>query len=146
VSRAAVFASPEPHDVIKALDPCALSGTIFALPDPCNISMGASNPLGILLPHSRDVWSPLARQGAMGVLTMAPISTDRTDMTTYSEQERGNRALTQHDPGHSTTTMSIPLQRRGNGNNTTYPPLYANPSACIAHPRCHRSTQDEAWP
>jgi hypothetical protein len=108
-----IFASPEPLDVIKAPDPYTLSGTIFASPDPWNVSTGVSNPLGILLPRSRDAWSPLARQGATGVPTTAPILTDGTNMTAQSEQERGNRALTQHDPGHSTMTMSIPLQRRG---------------------------------
>jgi hypothetical protein len=71
--------------------------------------MGAPDPLGILLPRPRDTWSPLARQGAMGALTATPIPTDRTNMTMHSEQERENRALTQHDPGHSTTMTSIPL-------------------------------------
>jgi hypothetical protein len=93
-------ASLEPHDVIKA-------------PDPYNISMGVPDPLGIFLPRSRDTWSPLARRGAMGALTATPIPADGTDMTVHSEQERGNRALIQHDPGHSTTTTSIPLQRQG---------------------------------
>jgi hypothetical protein len=93
-----------------------------------------------------DAWSPLARQKATGVPTTTLISTNGTDMTTHSEQERGNHALTQHDPGHSTTTTSIPLQRWDNGNYTTYPHLYANSSAHTAHPRRHRSTQDDAWP
>jgi hypothetical protein len=70
-----------PCDVIKALDPCALSGTVSASPDPCNVSTGAPDPLGILLPRSRDVWSPLARQGATRVPTTALIPTDGTDMT-----------------------------------------------------------------
>jgi hypothetical protein len=75
------FASPKPYDIIKVPNPCTLSGTIFASPDPCNVSTGALDPLGILLPRSRDAWSPLARQGATGVPTMAPIPTDGTDMT-----------------------------------------------------------------
>jgi hypothetical protein len=34
----------------------------------------------------------------------------------------------------------------GDGNYATYSPLYANLGARTAHPRWHRSTQDEAWP
>jgi hypothetical protein len=67
-------------------------------------------------------------------------------MTVHSEQKHGNCALIQHDRGHSTTMTSIPLQRWGNDNYTTYPPLYTNLNARTAHPRWHRSTQDEAWP
>jgi hypothetical protein len=67
-------------------------------------------------------------------------------MTMHSEQERGNRALIQHDLGHSTTTTSYFYSDGGNGNYTTYPPLYANPGTRTAHPRRYRSTQDEAWP
>jgi hypothetical protein len=104
---------PEPHDVIKTLDPYILSVTVSASPDPCNVSTGAPDPLGILLPRPRDTWSPLARREATGALTTTPIPADGTDMTVHSEQERGNRILTQHDPGYSTTTTSIPLQRQG---------------------------------
>jgi hypothetical protein len=88
--------APSPHDVIKAPD-----------------------PLGILPPRPRDTWSPLARRGATGPPTAALTSTDGTDVTVHSQQEHGNHALTQHDPGHSTTMTSIPLQRRGDGNYTT---------------------------
>jgi hypothetical protein len=48
-----------------------------------------------------------------GPPTMAPVPADEMDMTVHSEQERGNRALTLHDPGHSTMTTSILLQRWG---------------------------------
>jgi hypothetical protein len=34
----------------------------------------------------------------------------------------------------------------GNGNYTTYSPLYTNPGACVASPRWRRGIQDEAWP
>jgi hypothetical protein len=34
----------------------------------------------------------------------------------------------------------------GNDYYATYPPLYANPGTCIAHPRLYRSTQDKVWP
>jgi hypothetical protein len=64
--RTAASASPEPHDVIKAPDPYALSGAISASPDPCNVSAGAPKPLGVLLPRPRDAWSPLVRREAMG--------------------------------------------------------------------------------
>jgi hypothetical protein len=70
----------------------------------------------------------------------------RWDGRDHTKQEHGNHALTQRDPGHSTTTTSIPLQRRGNSNYTTYSPLYANSDASTAYPRRYRSTQDEAWP
>jgi hypothetical protein len=36
-----------PHDVIKAPDPCALSGIISASLNPCNVSTGVPDPLGI---------------------------------------------------------------------------------------------------
>jgi hypothetical protein len=52
----------------------------------------------------------MARRGATGALTATPIPADGTDMTVHNEQELGNRALTQHDPRHSTTTTSIPLE------------------------------------
>jgi hypothetical protein len=65
---------PEPHDVIKASDPY-------------NVSIGVSDSLGILLPHPRDAWSPLARRGATGALTVASIPVDGTDMTVHSEQD-----------------------------------------------------------
>jgi hypothetical protein len=45
--------------------------------------------------------------------TAAPALADGTDVTVHSQQEHGNHVLTQHDPSHSTTTTSIPLQRRG---------------------------------
>jgi hypothetical protein len=48
-------------------------------------------------------------QEATGPLTVVPISTDGMDMTVHSEQECGNRALTQHGPSQSTTMTSIPL-------------------------------------
>jgi hypothetical protein len=102
-----------PHDVIKAPDPCTASGMISASPDPGNESTGAPDPLGVLLPRLRDTWSPLARQEATGALTTAPTRADGTDVTVHSQQECRNHALTQHDPGHSTTTTSIHLQRRG---------------------------------
>jgi hypothetical protein len=86
---------------------------IFVSPNPCNVSTGAPDPHGILLPHPKDTWSPLARQGATGALTAAPIPADGTEMTVHSEQKHMNHALTKHDPGHSTTTTIIPLQRRG---------------------------------
>jgi hypothetical protein len=41
--------------------------------------------LGILLPHLRDAWSPLAWQGATGTLTAAPIPANGTNMTVHSE-------------------------------------------------------------
>jgi hypothetical protein len=63
----------------------------------------------------------------------------------HSQQERKNHALTQCDPGHSTTMTSIPLQRWGNGNCATCPPLYANLGARTAHPRRHKRAQNEAW-
>jgi hypothetical protein len=72
--------------------------------------MGAPDPLGVLMPHPRDAWSPLTRPGATGALTVVPIPADGMDVTVHSEHERGNRALTQHDPGHSTTTTSVPHQ------------------------------------
>jgi hypothetical protein len=59
------------------------------------MSTGALDPLGILLPHPRNVWSPLASQGATGALTTAPILADGTDMAVHSEQEHGNHALIQ---------------------------------------------------
>jgi hypothetical protein len=96
-------ASPEPHDVIKA-------------PNPYNVSMRAPNPYapsGTFSASPRDVWRPLAKPRATGALTASPIPTDGTEMTVHSEQEHGNRTLIQHDPGHSTMTISIPLQRRG---------------------------------
>jgi hypothetical protein len=93
----------------KRLTPALCRERVPPRADPNNVSTGAPGPLGILLPHPRDMWSPLARRGAMGALTTAPTPTDGTDMTVHNEQERGNRALTQHDPGHFTTTTSIPL-------------------------------------
>jgi hypothetical protein len=90
-----------------------MSGTISASPNPCNVSTGALDPLGVLLPCPRDTWSPLAKREATGALTTAPIPADGTDVTVLSEQERGNHALTQHDPSHSTTMTSIPLQQQG---------------------------------
>jgi hypothetical protein len=85
--------SPEPHDVIKAPDPYAPSETISTSPDPCNISTGAPDHIGVLLPGPGDTWSPLARRGATRAPTMAPIPADGMDMTVHSEQEHGNRAL-----------------------------------------------------
>jgi hypothetical protein len=79
----------------------------------CNVSTGVSDRLGILLPRSENALSPLVRQGVTGVPTTTPILTDGMDMTAHSKQERENCALTQYDPGHSTTTTSIPLQRWG---------------------------------
>jgi hypothetical protein len=95
--------------MIKAPDPCALSGTISVSPDPSNVSTGAPDPLGVLLPRPRDTLSLLARWGATGALTMVPTPANGTDVTVHSEQEHGNYALTQHDPSHSTTTTTIPL-------------------------------------
>jgi hypothetical protein len=51
--------------------------------------------------------------------TAALTPADGTDVTVHSQQEHGNHALTQHDPIHSTTITSIPLQRRGNNHYTT---------------------------
>jgi hypothetical protein len=48
------FASLEPHDIIKAPNPCALLGTISTSLDPRNVCMGAPDPLGILSPRSED--------------------------------------------------------------------------------------------
>jgi hypothetical protein len=81
---------PSPHDIIKAPD-----------------------PLDVLPPRLRDMWSPLARWEATGAPTVAPTPANGTDMTMQSQQEHGNHALTQHDPGHSTMMTSIPLQRWG---------------------------------
>jgi hypothetical protein len=67
--RAAASASPEPHDIIKEPDPYALSGEISASLDPFNMRMGAPDPLGILLPHPRDTWSPLSRQRVLILVT-----------------------------------------------------------------------------
>jgi hypothetical protein len=66
-------ASPDPHGVIKAPDPYALLGTTFASPDPYNVNMGAPDPLGVLLPRLRDTWSPQARREAMRTPTTTPI-------------------------------------------------------------------------
>jgi hypothetical protein len=55
----------------------------------------------------RALWQDEEPQGP---LTTTPTPADRMDVTVHSEQEHRNRALTQHDPGHSTTTMIIPLQ------------------------------------
>jgi hypothetical protein len=71
-------ASPKPHDVIKAPDPDALSGTISASPNPCDISMGAPGPLGVLLPHLRGTWSHRDP-------TTTPNPVDGMDMTVHSE-------------------------------------------------------------
>jgi hypothetical protein len=60
--------------------------------------------IAVLLPRSRDTWSPLAKREATGALTTTPTPTDGTNVTVHSKQERGNRVLTQHDPDHSTTT------------------------------------------
>jgi hypothetical protein len=59
--------------------------TISTSPDPCNVSTGAPDRLGVLLPRPRDTWSPLARRGATGALTAAHIPADGTDMTVHSE-------------------------------------------------------------
>jgi hypothetical protein len=48
-----------------------------------------------------------------GPQTAAPTPADGMDVTVHSQQEHRNHALTQHDPDHSTTMTSIPLQRRG---------------------------------
>jgi hypothetical protein len=122
VPRATVPTSPELHDIIKVPDPCTLLGIIFALPNPYNVSTGAPDPLGILLPRPRGSWSPLARQGATGALTTVPIPADRADITMHSEQEHGNRALTQHDPSHSPRRHPYLYSDGGNSNYTTYPP------------------------
>jgi hypothetical protein len=45
----------------------------------------SSDSLGILLPHLRDAWSPLAWQGATRTLTATPIPANGIDMTVHSE-------------------------------------------------------------
>jgi hypothetical protein len=90
VPRAAVCASLEPHDIIKSARPRAPSG------------MTSASPEGHAKPSSKT-----------GTPTTAPTPVDGMDMTVHSEQEHRNHALTQRDPGHSITTTSIPLQRRG---------------------------------
>jgi hypothetical protein len=83
--------SPEPHDVIKA-----------------------PNPLSLLPPRAEGHVEPSGKTVSHGTPpTMAPAPADETDVTVHSQQEHGNHALTQYDPGHSTTMTSIPLQRRG---------------------------------
>jgi hypothetical protein len=81
---------PRPRDVIKAPNPsayfCLARGTRGAL------------------------WQDEEPQEAP---TMTPTPTDGTDVTVHSQQEHGDRALTQCDPSHSTTMIFIPLQQRG---------------------------------
>jgi hypothetical protein len=78
------------------LAPCRAAFT--ASPNPYNESIVAPNPFGIFLPRLRDTWSPLVKWEATGALTTTPTPTNGTDVTVHSEQERGNHALTQHDP------------------------------------------------
>jgi hypothetical protein len=73
----------------------------------------APDPLGVLSPRPRDMWSPLEIWGATGPPITAPTPCDGMDMTVHSEHEHGNHALTQHDPSHFTMMTSIPLQQQG---------------------------------
>jgi hypothetical protein len=120
--------------------PLRPAGNNFRLARPLQRKHGSARPSWHTSASLEGRMEPSGKAESHGVPTTTLISTNGTDMTTHSEQERGNHALTQHDPGHSTTTTSIPLQRWDNGNYTTYPHLYANSSAHTAHPRRHRST------
>jgi hypothetical protein len=78
-------------------------------PSPLDV-IKTPDPLSVLLPRPRDMWSPLARRGATGGPNRGTHSCRWDGHDLHSEQEHGNHALTQHDPGHSTTVTSIPLQ------------------------------------
>jgi hypothetical protein len=103
----------------EVLGEMGASGGIFPpRPSPRDV-IKAPDPFSSLSPRLRDTWNPLARRGATGPPTAAPAPTDGRDMTVHSQQEHENHALTQHEPSHSTTTASIPLQQWGNDHYTT---------------------------
>jgi hypothetical protein len=129
------------------------SGTIGILG---TISLSHSSPHGII----KGAWPPhgafprLAR-GAHGTLRQdgeprgpqhGARSIDVVDVTVHSQQGHRNHALTWVDPGHSTTTTSIPPEQRGWRQMCHLNPSLWKSRRTCQPPSWHRDVQVKAWP